>query len=213
MKANSKCGEFKMNIIGIIGTAGRGPDGAKLNRAVYDKMYAIAEKFVLGIGQPSMVISGGAAWADHLAISLFLNGKTLKLRLYLPCEFDVQNNQFVDDGTVDWRTNPGGTSNYYHRLFSDKLERSTLEDISKAIDMGADIVAGGGMFDRNKKVAKEATHMISFTFGDKEVLKEGGTAFTMKAYLDQRFKFKQPDNSYHVDLNTMTLHKGAKVLT
>lgn len=200
-----------MNVIAIIGTAGRVADGRKLTSEIYKQMLSIADNLVQE-SNPSIVISGGAAWSDHLAVSLFLNGRLSKLRLYLPCKFDKDNKQFEDDGSVDYKTNPGGTSNYYHKLFSEKIGKGSLDEIALAIDTGADVIVGNGMFDRNARLAKEATHIIAFTYGNKEVLKDGGTAYTMQSYLRQRIKFNQPDNSYHVDLNTMTLYKNAKVI-
>jgi hypothetical protein len=201
-----------MNIVAIIGTAGRGNDAKKLNETVYHEMLSIAEQLLRKVEQPYTVISGGAAWADHVAVSLFLQGKVLKLRLYLPCEFDLVKRRFVDDGTIDWKVNPGGTANHYHDLFSNKLSKDTLGEIGNAIEDGAEVIAGGGMLGRNVKVARDATHVISFTFGDKEFLKDGGTANTMATYLKERKNANLLDNSYHVDLNTMRIYKGARVV-
>ena len=201
-----------MNIIAIIGTAGRKEDAKKLNAEKFQQMRTTTLQLLgeLDIAN-SIVISGGAAWADRLAVNLFVHGEIVKLRLYLPCAFDKENRKFVDDGTIDWQKNPGGTSNYYHRQFSDKIEVDTLGQIADAIDEGAELVEGGGLFDRNGRIAKSATHIIGLTFGAKEQLKNGGTADTMQTYLKQRIKMGLEDNSYHIDLNTMKVHKGAKV--
>lgn len=204
-----------MSTIAIIGTAGRGADGKKLSLAIYEKMLVVAQTLIQNyevFGKFPTIISGGAAWSDHLAVSLFLEGIALKLKLYLPCKFDKKKKQYHDTGVIDWKTNPGGTSNYYHKLFSDKIGRDSLEELANAIEMGAEVVIGGGMFDRNALVAKEATHVISFTFGDKEVLADGGTANTMLAYLKNREAAGLSNGSYHVDLNTMKVHGGAKVI-
>jgi hypothetical protein len=194
--------------LAIIGTAGRGSDGAKLNASVYEKMLFVATKFV--IGSTFEVVSGGAAWADHLAVSVFLQGYVSKLTLYLPCSFDLANREFEDRGGIDWKTNPGGTSNYYHQLFSDKIGRDSLLEIGDAIVNGATEMTGEGFFDRNAAVAKSATHVLAFTFGNKEQLKDGGTAQTMRTYQLNRKKLGLIDNSFHCDLNTMILYKGAK---
>jgi hypothetical protein len=204
-----------LNTIAIIGTAGRYEDGKRLTATSYSHMTDIARRFVLGVaekeGGNNMLISGGAAWADHLAVALFLAGHAPALRLYLPCEFNLEERRFKDNGDIDWKTNPGGTCNYYHKLFSDVLGRDTLAEICDAIDTGADIVAGSGMFDRNGRIAKNSTHAIAFTFGNKEYLKDGGTAQTMGVYLKQRKTMNLQDNSYHVDLRNMQVYKGAKV--
>lgn len=202
-----------MNIIAIIGTAGRKEDAKKLNAEKFQQMKAVTLQLLneLDVAN-SIVISGGAAWADHLAVNLFLHGEAVKLRLYLPCGFDKETRKFVDDGSIDWQKNPGGTSNYYHQQFSNKLGIDTLGQIADAIDEGAEIVSGGGLFDRNGRIAKNATHIIGLTFGAKERLKDGGTADTMQTYLKQRAKMDLEDNSYHIDLNTMKVHKGAKIV-
>ena len=38
--------------------------------------------------------SGGAALADHIAVTLFIEGYINKLTLHLPCEWDSSNKQF-----------------------------------------------------------------------------------------------------------------------
>jgi len=81
--------------IAIIGTAGRKEDGAKLSKDVYHKMVADAQHQIAGLIKGGMplkyyqaadpkplyahvsptpinLVSGGAAWADHIAVSLYL---------------------------------------------------------------------------------------------------------------------------------------------
>lgn len=36
-----------------------------------------------------ILVSGCAAWADHIAIKLFLTNRFKKLHLYLPCKLDL----------------------------------------------------------------------------------------------------------------------------
>lgn len=203
-----------MTTIAIIGTAGRKDDKKRLTAKTYADMTVAVEKIITeNITGPTHLISGGAAWADHLAVTLFLRGLCQELSLYLPVEFGTMGKkQFKDTGVIDWRTNPGGTSNFYHKEFSSVIGRDTLVEIADAIDEGAKIVEGGGFFGRNILVAKNSEHIISLTFGAKEVLKDGGTANTMEAYLKYREQNRLPDNSWHVDLNTMKIHKGAKVV-
>ena len=115
-----------MNTIAIIGTAGRGADLNRLTSDIFLRMYNTTQKIIEEIVPTKDVcdfklVSGGAAWADHLAVTIFLAGTAPKLCLYLPCEFDMANCCFVDDGTIDWRTNPGGTANCYHKKFSDRF--------------------------------------------------------------------------------------------
>ena len=63
--------------LSIIGTAGRGDDFARLDLAVYDRMADVARSAVrrlAGEGPLPTLVSGGAAWADHLAVRLALEG-------------------------------------------------------------------------------------------------------------------------------------------
>jgi len=61
------------------------------------------------------LISGGAAWSDHVAVSLFLAQQIARfpLVLHLPTRFDSEGERFVAD-TV------GGVANFHH----EKLQRA-----------------------------------------------------------------------------------------
>jgi len=65
-----------------------------------------------------ILVIGGAAWADHIAVNLYNNGAYPNLELYLPCRYD--NCSYYDNGESHWSRNPGKISNYYHKLFSNK---------------------------------------------------------------------------------------------
>jgi hypothetical protein len=200
--------------IAVIGTAGRYEDGDKLSIQKYEEMNSIVEKLAAKLQKESnsvVLVSGGAAWADHVAVNVFNKGLASKLRLHLPCAFDASVPEFEDAGVEDWMTNPGRISNLYHRKFSQKIGQDSLKQISDAIDLGAEIVIGGGFHERNTRIAKDATHLIAFTFGSGDTLKDGGTADTLGKYLKLRKKFNQPNDSFHVDLNIMKIHKEAKV--
>jgi len=199
-----------MNTIAIIGTAGRKEDGKKLTKQMWDEMFVMASTMVakFSLNDASTVLSGGAAWADHLAVKIYLNGNSSGLKLHLPAAWDSELNCYVEKGG---KMDAGRTSNYYHGLFSNVIEVDTLRQISDTIDMGAEIRVGKGFFDRNALVAKDATHLIAFTFGEEAELKDGGTANTTAAYLKKVKDNNLIDNSYHIDLNTMLAYKGAIV--
>jgi hypothetical protein len=159
--------------IAIIGTAGR--DKTKpMTQQLWEWMLADAQS---RIKQGSHVVSGGAAWADHLAVALFLSGWAGELTLHLPAPF--QHGKF---------SGPSGSSasaaNYYHGLFSRVLNVDTLSQIEQVTTM--DNVAGSfepemvgyrGMFNRNAKVAV-ADEMLAYTFGVGGVPADGGTKDT-----------------------------------
>jgi hypothetical protein len=190
--------------LAIIGTAGRLEDGKKLNLAKWNDMKRLVAAFVKD-HDVKHVVSGGAAFSDHLSVGLYLAGLIDHLDLMLPCEFDMKEVRFFDTGEYNAWNNPGGTSNFYHQHFSAKILRDSLGEIAKAITKGAAVTVGHGFKDRNTIVAK-ADMMIAFTFGDGPQVKDGGTADTCRKYLTLGGK-----SLYHVDLNTMKLHSNAVV--
>ena len=180
--------------ISIVGTAGRREDGAKMSKALYIKAYfrvleLIQDKPIAD----RKLISGGAAWADHLAVSLYLSDEASSLDLHIPTQFITDANinmahagpipGFFDTGVRDWRTNPGGTANYYHKLFSEKVGNNTLAGIERALLKGATIhdhyqwMPGSPMHARNLSVS-QCDLLIALTWGEGDTPKDGGTAHT-----------------------------------
>ena len=96
--------------LGIGGTAGRKEDGKRLTRQHFEAMYLVADGLLEEINKNnyeiSTVVSGGAAWADHLAIKLFLNKKAPHLRLFLPDLWE--NGSYHDTGEKDPYKNAWG---------------------------------------------------------------------------------------------------------
>lgn len=126
-----------------------------------------------------ILVSGGAAWSDHVAVELFLNKSNVfvkGLELHLPCSF--VNSKYLDNGMFDWKSNPGKTSNYYHQKFSVALgdrERS-FKELNQVILNDAKVVIHKGFHDRNSLVSK-SNYLIAFTWGKKEP-EDGGTLDT-----------------------------------
>lgn len=96
--------------IAIIGTAGRDKT-EKYTRPLWEAMLKHARtKFVPW--KEYHLISGGAAWADHLAVELFLEAPSqFSLSLYLPAPLTSQG-EFLGP-----RRSSGATSNNYHEKF------------------------------------------------------------------------------------------------
>ena len=175
-----------MRIAAIIGTAGRKEDAARLTPQLWgnvqDSFFALLKRRPYDV-----LVSGGAAWADHLAVQAFNRGLVPELRLYLPAPW--QGLGFRDTGGYG-TSNPGGTTNYYHDKFSRVLDIDSFEEIEAARVHGAKVeVDPGGFFGRNNLIARDANEVIAFTFGtrhyhgpwisaDKAGLKDGGTAHT-----------------------------------
>lgn len=146
--------------LAVVGTAGRRDDAERLTRAHYEAMYAE----VLGAMQEwgiRALASGGAAWADHLAVRAFLARRTASLTLFLPAAFD--GGRFVV--TRGDRRDPGWVATYYHRRFSEACGIDSLGEIAQAIRLGATVEVHPGFGRRDAQVAAACTHMIAFTFG------------------------------------------------
>lgn len=173
-------------MLAIIGTAGRKEDEAKLTLPMWREVYKgvrVRTRMML----VEALASGGAAWADHLAVQLYLADEVKSLHLFLPAPFE--GGRFRDTGGFGVQ-NPGGTTNYYHRKFSAKLNINSLADISAAIEKGATVtVDTGGFFGRNSLVAEATDSVLALTFGTRDYagvwvdantagLKDGGTTHT-----------------------------------
>jgi len=167
--------------VAIIGTAGRGKAGKQLSAPLFDRMVQRARELVPG---PVRLVSGGAAWADHVAVVLFLSDRVAypQLTLLLPRPL-VRNSvtgkyAYQETGSYDFRSNPGRASNYYHRQFSAKVGRDTLDEIGRAIQEGAKVEVFPGFFARNDAIVMSADSIFAFTFGAGDEPCDGGTRYT-----------------------------------
>lgn len=181
-------------------------------------MLAAARKLA-DLTHATHLVSGGAAWADHMAVLLFLSDPArFTLQIEAPDEMVTAPSgglQYADTGERGPRSfinNPGGTSNHYLQAFADALA-ITRPQWSPFLDFA--LVAGHprvtirvthGFQARNLLVAG-AQNALAMTFGEGSLLKDGGTANTMNAFLSR------PDHglAYHLDLSAMKLHAKARV--
>lgn len=145
--------------IAMIGSAGRQEDARYVTLDLYRSMYREARNAVRE-WQAVRAVSGGAAFADHLAVSAFLYGEVKELLLFLPAPF--RNGRYVE-GTRD--RDPGATSNSLHRRFKEITGIDGLAEIAQAERLGAVLRVIPGFQNRNLEVASAATCMIAFTFG------------------------------------------------
>ena len=196
----------------IIGTAGRQEDGQRLDANHYKAMCNMAEGLLEQFAENNYpvthLVSGGAAWADHVAVSLFLKKKVKNLRLYLPCEWETGG--FKSTGAPK---NPADILNIYHKKFFNKTRIHSLSEIQSAYGEGAELLpCRGGFFGRNAMVAKSDL-LLAMTFGKKAEVKDGGTAHTVKCYLERVRKGEIYDKSFHFDLNSGEIFQGCIVPT
>ena len=163
--------------IGVIGVS----KGEELTALIYQKMYAQLLSHLNEIPNATL-ISGGAAWSDHLAVFAYLQNYVSALELHLPCVYQLNNNCFHDNGSTDWRVNPGKLANEYHKVFSRVIygnEYETLNQIGSAISKGAKAIYYHGFHARNLMIAQASQLLIAFTLEQGEPTK-GGTAHTWK---------------------------------
>lgn len=173
-------------MLAVIGSAGRGSDASRMTRVIYDAMYDALTETMEQWGCRKLV-SGGAAFADHLAVRAFLDGAAEELVLFLPAPFG--GGAFEDRGD-------GRTANRYHRAFSKACDIDSLDELQSALTR-AKYQGYNGFKRRNLEVADAASQgVVAFTFGrDWETcdihpddaafrsareagLKDGGTAHT-----------------------------------
>jgi hypothetical protein len=206
-----------MSSLAIIGTAGRGNDGFKLSKSHFDLMYNISNELISDFKSNNLnvdtLVSGGAAYADHVAVKLYLNNIIPNLILHLPCNFDlneiIYKNAYYSKGLKNTATIEN-IINGYHRAFSRKVGFNSLLDIKLAIEKGAKTSISNSFKARNIKVAS-ADMVLAMTFGQNEYVKPGGTSHTVSVYLDRVKKLGFFDKSFHFDLNTGEIYFGAKI--
>jgi hypothetical protein len=203
MAAQSLISSFQKKVsISLIGTAGRRDDLEKLNVEIYNRAIdkvkeVIVKHFKLSL-EDVHLISGGAAWIDHIAVALFLLCEVPQLTLHFPAPFitDEDNPHFLDTGKDNWKTNPGRLANSCHQNFSAKIKDDSLKQINSAILMGASYTVHRGFHERNTMVAK-SPYLIALTWGDGSTPKKGGT-------LDTWNKCPSTTRRIHVSLQSLT---------
>lgn len=182
-----------MTTVSIIGTSGRaGNVTKKLYENMINAVIIYLKKYVNS--QNIILVSGGAAFADHVAIHIYLNkdkydlSNINELHLHLPCEFDMITHKFYDNGNSDWKNNSGKVANYYHDRFihitgCDSYEE--LYNVMTQIDQSVYVKVYNGFHSRNKYVAK-SDYVLAFTFG-KNYPEDGGTKYTWDLCKGKKF--------------------------
>jgi|688.fasta_scaffold1071164_1 hypothetical protein len=170
--------------VSIIGSAGRKEDANFITKELYEKLlekveYVILTEWKLDYKNITLV-SGGAAFCDHLAVSLFNKyPDTFKgLIEYIPCKIVFEKNMYEDTGVYDWRSNPGNTTNYYHKNFSKRVGFDSLKQLCELSSNNKVVfdTEEKGFHSRNTQVAK-SDYMIAITRGETDPA-SGGTKDT-----------------------------------
>lgn len=175
--------------LGIIGTAGRDKNYVH-DRALWDAMTTNLGRIIANIKtqlppQEIEAVSGGAAWADHLAVWAFQAGLVDRLTVHMPSSWDHERRTYVDHCKC------GGISNYYHRKFSAAIGENTLGQLADVGPLDDTLIYEspvannmGAFFQRNGDIAKSLTSptdlLLAYTWGEGTKPADGGTLDTWK---------------------------------
>lgn len=164
-------------LVAICGTAGRDDDylGKFYTRALFSNILDATEHYLellIARGYDITLISGGAPWAEHIAVKLHQErGYPLQLKIPAVISTEAQHGRgpFVN-------TDPGSCLNELHALFSDRAGVDSARELYSATE---DAMVSIEVFDtfhsRNKVIAESCTHMLAFTWNDSNVPKPSGT--------------------------------------
>jgi hypothetical protein len=208
-------------IFGICGTAGRKQDAERLSRNHFDAMCecvrVLLKQFNEGGYDVTTLAAGGAAFADHSAVTLYLNKEVPKLKLFFPCQFLGVDEGFDTTPSSDNERakgySTGDIANRLHARFSRKLGVNSLSELSIAIQQGAEVHVAKGFWARNALVA-QSDILLAMTFGDREWVKPGsGTAHCVMTYLNRVKKHGFFDKSFHYNLQDGEIYMGCKAKT
>ena len=150
--------------IAIIGTAGRGGDADRITLATWSAMLADVRQRVQAAqysagSEPFDVtlVSGGAPYADHLAVMLWRECPVWRLELFLPAPLGR-------DG-FDTSTEAGARIAELHAVFRDQLGIIGLRDLKVPAADGAWVHDGPRFKARNQAIADRADVVLASTFG------------------------------------------------
>jgi len=167
--------------LAIIGTAGRSVDEKKLIGPIH---FEFATRSVLTYIMENLgldpfdviLVSGGSAWMDHVAVNLYLSGGFGGLHLYLPSKFDPKQKKFVN-------THEGRTLNELHTEFTNKMGSiNSFDDLTKVASRGPKynirVEIKRGFLQRNTLIAQNCDHLLAFSFAPDSNSIAGGTKNT-----------------------------------
>jgi len=191
-----------LSTVSIIGTAG-GKEGGVLTSGLFNQMVHRARSIIIKdfqlIPENVILVSGGAAWSDHVAVELYLQdiesppSRWGGLQIYFPCPWLVDRVAHLDNGQSGWTNNPGRLANKLHTTFANQMGRSTQADFFAVQSLGATLSCRSGFHARNAVVA-ESQYLIAFTFGPNMEEYRGGTAHTWNL---------SHGHKHHVSLETL----------
>lgn len=107
--------------LGIIGIAGRKPSHTALLAKDHmtwmaDNVKCYIKHVIKTTTENILLVSGGSAWCDHIAVQLYLDGGFGGLELFLPTNFDLNQRKYID-------SREGKILNYLHMQCQKKPKR------------------------------------------------------------------------------------------
>jgi len=184
--------------VGVIGSAGRKEDAIKMTQQVYQWMYRDASYRIVKFFQDSQhnklhFHSGGAAWSDHLIVSLLKSGIGDGATLHLPTRFHTQYAQYTDNPT-------GQAANYYHKQFTEKLGQDTLVGLAHfLLDPRVKNIVYRGFFKRNLGIAKASELLLAYTWAP-------GTRPKVKSGTAHTWDHSTASTKTHIPLDKLVIH-------
>ena len=158
--------------LAVIGTSGRVPQDAQRLDINHMKWMADMVKTyiteVLKVDNDKVIlVSGGSAWADHVAVRLYLEGGFGGLELYLPARFNVKNKKYINSFY-------GRTLNELHTKCQEKTGIDVFTDLARVNSKkSVKITLGTSFTARNTLIARNCDHLIAFTFKEGDPTKDG----------------------------------------
>lgn len=129
--------------VAVIGTAGRYDDAPRMNGEVYERMVSCVTSVLREVwrleNKHVILVSGGAPWADHVAVTLFLRSHRLAegqtphsqpyggLNLFMPCAFSFTESEDHDDVTT---AASGAAGRRHHAVAVDKSSSGSQSSAS-----------------------------------------------------------------------------------
>jgi hypothetical protein len=166
--------------IAITGSSARQPEDKKLLMKEHMEWMHNRIRFFIQLmnldPKKIMLMSNGSAWADHVAVQLYLTWEFYGIELYLPSKFDIKQRKYIN-------THEGRKLNELHSYYNQVTGVNPFDELLRAIH-GKDrarVTIKRGYKQRNTLMAGNCDYLIAFTFSD-TVPTRGGTVHTWNRY-------------------------------
>lgn len=215
--------QIRIAIIGSMGSAKHG-DKALYTKELWLAMVEKAKSYLFQawiqdwtLVEKVTLISGGSAFADHVAVEVFKHwkeeNKPVELQLFLTTPFDKTYSQFDESEELasnNQYMNRGKHTNRSFDYFSKVMERDMIKDFAFVQNMYPNEVhfrlSERGFKDRDRMIARTCSHMLAFTFQEGPAPKPGGgTAYTWSQC------FVHSSLKHHVSLLTLQQDSQKKI--